>query len=243
VSKRRRSAGFSLIELVVAVLLASVVLMGSFSLMSTMVTADANAIRSGTVTAWSLAGINMMNTDIAGASALGYPLLGGADNSLVVCTKWFNKVTPPVEMMGATGTMDIISYCWDQDPVDLNTPFYNSFLRRVEPHAIGSGETCPTTPYPVTCNHASYSAVGGLYGTDTIVTTGVYLDPTVPAPNFIFTADSKMLNAVRLRYVVGNPAASAVSAGSNAGAVAGTPGLVNGTPVSVPFNTEIVLED
>ncbi|MFI5348496.1 MAG: type II secretion system protein J [Elusimicrobiota bacterium] len=245
--RRRSSSGFTLVELIVGVLLGSIVLMGAFSMMTNMITAEVNGMRSDTVTSWSLAGINTMNTDIAGASALSYPGNAGSqgDNRLVICTQWSTKSNPPqgTQMLGAIPTaaptngppMYIYNYCWDQDAGDVGTPFYNALLRKrthldipTLPAVLPPG-SCPTVP--LTCNQLNYT--GGDFGSDTIVATGVYPDTN---NDFIFTADPNTLNAVRVRFVVGNPNASAKSAG-------GSGGTVTPVPVSVPFNTEIILED
>ena len=240
-SRRRSSPGFTLVEMIVGVLLGSIVLMGVFSIMTNMVSQEVNGMRTGTVTAWSLAGINTMSADIAGASALSYPQPPGQDNNLIVCEKWSTKMNPPVggEMLGATGSMTIRSYCWDTTDI---APFKNSLLRFVQTHPLGSGETCPTAP--LVCNQLTYRAnnefVGGALGNpDTIVATGVYQDAALDP---IFTADPNTLNAVRVRFSVGNPAANAVSAGG-APPVGASAGTVTSMPVTISFNTEIILED
>lgn len=226
-SRRRKSAGFTLIELLVATILSSIILMGMFSILTNMVSAEVNGMRNGTVTAWSLAGISTMNTDIAGAGAIGYPPAGAVgDDSLIVCTNWSTRTAPPAAVVTGNGN-DVFYYCWDTTDA---APFGNALLRRRVNHAGGS-EACPTAA--IACNQATYSAGGGFYGTDTIVATGVYKDG---AADHIFVQDANTANAVRLRYTVGNAAANAVSAGSNGG-------TVNAVPVSVPFNTEIILED
>ena len=222
--RRRTSPGFTLIELLVATILSTIVLMGVFSIMTNMVTTEVNAMRNGTVTSWSLAGLSVMNTDIAGAGAIAYPPKNAVgDNNLIVCTNWSMKTTPPAVVVTG-GTNKILYYCWDTTDA---TPFQNAILRKEVDNPSG-GESCPTAP--IACNHATY-------GNDAIVATGVYSDGV----HNLFVQDPLTLNAVRMRFIVGNPAANAVSAGSNN--EAGVPGTVNAVPVSIPFNTEIILED
>jgi prepilin-type N-terminal cleavage/methylation domain-containing protein len=220
VSKRRNSPGFTLLELIIATSLSSIVLMGMFSIMSNMVSAEMNGMRNGTVTAYSIAGITAMNTDISGSGAIGFPASGGTSNSLVVCTNWSTKGTTPGVVQsaanGGTGNT-VYSYCWD------TTDLPNALLRNVTVHGAG-GEACPAAPLaPCTM---------GAYGN--AVVTGVYQDPA--NLNLIFYTDPLTMNAVRMRYIVGNPNANLNSAGGSAG-------QVTAMPVSVPFNTEILLED
>ena len=226
-SRRRKSSGFTLIELVVATALSSVVLMGMFSILSNMVSAEVNGMRNGTVTAWSLAGISVMNADISGAGALSYPAAGGAGaDELVVCTNWSTRTNPPAVVQSAAqgGTGNKVNYyCWDTTDASPS-PFANALLRMSVPHGAGA-EACPAGAPPFPCTAAGY-------GTDSIVATGVYRN----AGNPIFYTDPNTLNAVRIRFVVGNPAVGAVSMGGNDKTV--TP-----VPVSIPFNTEIILED
>jgi type II secretory pathway pseudopilin PulG len=219
--RRGGSPGFTLIELIVAATLSTVVLLGVFSILSSMVTSEINGMRSGTVTAWSLAGINVMNSDIAGAGAIGYPAVGGTANYLVVCTNWSTRTTPPAVVQANAGNT-VYEYCWDT--MDA-APLADTLLRDVTVHA-GGAEACPAAPI-MPCSAATYGGQGN------IVATGVYQDL---ASDPVFYTDSKTMNAVRIRFNVGSPNASTMSAGGNGGTV--TP-----VPVTIPFNTEIILED
>ncbi|MFI5360460.1 MAG: type II secretion system protein J [Elusimicrobiota bacterium] len=241
--RRRRNSrsGFSLVELIIATVLSGFVLIGTFSLLTNMVTAEVNGMRKGTVTAWTLAGIGAMNADIAGAGALAYPIPGGQANSLVICTNWAMKFDAAGAVM-YTAVIDkdfgntVTSYCWDtQDPPPHGAGGVvgagGSLLRSVTVNAAGAA-ACPTGAPPA-CTQTNYS--NGQYQSDTLVAAGVYPDS---AGDPIFTADPFTLNAVRLRFAVGDPTASDPNspAGSN-----GT--MKQGAPVSVPFDTEIILED
>lgn len=209
--KRRKSSGFTLIELVIAAFLSGIVLMGMFSILTNMVSADVNGMRSGTVTAWSLAGIGVMNADIAGAGFIRSPSPGGTADSLTVCTNWSPVTNQPVQAgLGNT----VYDYCWDTTD---GAPFKNSLLRRVTSNS-GGAEACP--PGPAACGQSDYS--NGLYASDTLVATGVYRLGSNP----IFLADSDTVNAVRVRFAIGNP----------------NPSPTTPVPVSVPFDTKIVLE-
>jgi hypothetical protein len=143
---------------------------------------------------------------------------------LIVCTNWSTRTAPAAVVQAGAGNY-VYYYCWDTADA---APYKNSLLRMVVQNA-GGAESCPNAP--PACTAAAYS--GGKYGGDDLAATGIYPDAAVDP---IFYTDPNTMNAVRLRYIVGNPAVSAVSAGSNGQTV--TP-----VPVSVPFNTEIILED
>lgn len=218
---KRASSGFTLTEMLVGSLLASVVLLGLFNFTSTMLASQVNAERTSTVTAWSLAGISSMNADIAAAGGIGYPSSGASADELVVCTNWSMLTVPPSKELSTANT-DAYYYCWDTADA---APYGNALLRKIVPNVA----SCPTTAFA--CTQANMNS--GSTGADTVVATGVYRDTNNDA---IFFHDNQTLNAVRLRYNVGNPAANAVSAGGNGGTI--TP-----NPVSVPYNTEIILEN
>lgn len=219
--RRRRDSGFTLVEMLVASVLASIVLLGMFNFVTTMLSSEVNAQRQSTVTAFSLAGISAMNSDIAAAGAIGYPAMGASADSLIVCTNWSNRTAPPAQV-AAGFTVDVYYYCYDTADAP---PYGNAILRKV----VKNNGACPTAP--PACSQAAYT--GGAYGADTVVATGVYRDP---ANDLVFFQDNKTLNAVRLRYAVGNPTGDSNSAGGNGG-------TVTAVPVTIPYNTEIILED
>jgi prepilin-type N-terminal cleavage/methylation domain-containing protein len=212
---RRKSAGFTLIEMLVATVLASVVLLGLFNVVTNMVTAEVKNMRTGTVTAWSMAGLNALSTDIAGASQLRYPAVGAGADYLIVCSNWSTKANTTGGGPLTGGASQSQQYCWDTTDA---APYANAILRMTT-------AACPAAPV-TPCNSANY-------GSNSIVATGVYRDL---AADPIFYSDPKTLNAVRIRLSVGNPTANAASAGSNNGTVLGS-------AVSIPVSTEIILED
>ena len=214
---RRRRAGFTLLELVIALSLSSIVLIGVFSMMASMMTYEAEGLRKGSVNAWSLASLVAMNREIESASALVYPTTGGQD-SLVICTNWSR-------LMNTTGGAKISA----ADPVSLNTYCWESgtnLLRRQV--TSGMGQTCPASLgyTPPACNSATYG------GASSVMATGVYRDS---GANFIFTADPTSTGTIRIRYVVGNP-----SAGVSANEGNGLTNYVN--PQTMAFDTRITLD-
>jgi prepilin-type N-terminal cleavage/methylation domain-containing protein len=215
---RRPPTGFTLIEMLVATVLASVVLLGLFNLVTSMVTNEVNSMRTGTVSAWSLTAAKAMTTDISGASTLRYPAAGGAGSDyLIVCSNF----SPMMNTAGGGtmngGTPKSAQYCYDTTE---GAPYGNSILRLTT-------NSCPAAPV-TPCTSANY-------GGGSIVVTGVYRDSSNHAV-FYTEPNAQIPNAVRIRYSIGNPAANAASAGSNGG-------TVTGAPVSIPYNTEVILED
>ena len=88
--------GFSLLELIIAMCLSSVVLITVFSIAASMVQFEVEGGRKGSVTAWSLASITNMNRDIANSSVIEWPNGAGASaDSLVLCTNWTRIVNAP----------------------------------------------------------------------------------------------------------------------------------------------------
>jgi prepilin-type N-terminal cleavage/methylation domain-containing protein len=215
VTRKRNSPGFTLIELIVAVALSTIVLIGVFSLMTNMVQTEVTSMRNGTVTVWSLASISAMNADIVGSSYLSYPSPGPGQDSLVTCTNW----SPIAAAGGVAGPVNtaagntVYEYCY--------LPASNVLLRNVITNAVAA------------CPGAAPACVVGLYSSG-IVATGVYRDS---AGDPVFTAQptSTNANAVRLHFVIGNPAVG-VSAGGN-----GTTSLA--IPQSINYDTQIILED
>ncbi|MBI3564677.1 MAG: prepilin-type N-terminal cleavage/methylation domain-containing protein [Elusimicrobia bacterium] len=215
---RQNRGGFSLLELIIAMSLSAVVLITVFSIAASMVQFEVEGGRKGSVTAWSLASIANMNRDIASASVIEWPNgAGAADNNLVLCTNWSRLMAPPngAVLSAAVGPgPTVIYYCWDSA---------TNVLRRMV-----LGGNCPNVGVgPPACNAANY-------GAGSVVATAVYQN----AGNFLFTVDTSVKNAVRTRYVVGNPAQGQVN--STGG---GASGVVFQNPQSMAFDTRIVLEN
>jgi len=251
-SRHRRSSGFSLIETIVAVCLSSVVLMGVFSLMTSMIRNEISGMRDGTVTAWSLASIGAMNNDIPAGSYLSYPVVGaaaGSPDGLVICTNWAPNAGGPGTAGPVNPALPVYAYEYCYDTLD-GPPFANTLLRQTV--AIISPATCPTAP--PTCNSTTYTSfvAGQSAGSAGLVATGVYrLDyasPSSPGSAKVFTADPTSTNgngypnAVDLQFIVGMPKAG-VSAGTNTDGGTTFNQTDTNVPQSVVFQTKIILED
>ncbi|MFI5347299.1 MAG: type II secretion system protein J [Elusimicrobiota bacterium] len=211
-SKRRADAGFTLLELVIALSLSSIVLIGIFNMAASMVQYEAEGMRKGSINGWSLASLVAMNREIEDASVLVYPTTGGQD-SLVVCSNWSRLMNTTGGAALSAGVTTIYNYCWDSTA---------NVLRRMTTNA-----NCPASAgySPPACNTATY-------GTGSVMSTGVYRDS---AADSIFTADTVSTGTIRMRYVVGNPAAGAAPNEGN--------GLTNFTnPQTMAFDTRITLD-
>ncbi len=219
----RDDRGFSMLELIVAMSISSVVLITVFSVAASMIQFEVEGGRKGSVTAWSLASIANLNRDIAGASVIEWPNgAGAADNNLVLCNNWSRSgPMPPAAANPPNGGtvsslvgVSVIYYCWDST---------SNVLRRMQlpnncPN-VGSG--------PPACTAAAY-------GPGSVVATAVYQN----GGNWVFTNDATLQNAVHLMFVVGNPAQGQVN--SNGG---GASGAVFQNPQFLAFDTKVLLEN
>lgn len=213
--KRRRNAGgFTLLELIIALSISSIVLIGSFSMLSSMVQYEVEGMRKGSVNGWSLASLVAMNREIEGASVLVYPTAGGSADALVVCSNWSRLMNTTGGAPLGAGPTRIYTYCWDAA---------SNALRRMNPPGAGS---CPGVGYtPPACTVGSY-------GSDSLIATGVYRDAS---NNFIFTADPATAGTVRIRYTVGKATpGTALNEGN------GMTKFVN--PQTMTFDTRLTLD-
>ncbi len=192
----RSRAGYTLIELVIAISLASIVLVGLFAIMASMMNFQVEALKKGTVNGWSLAALLSMNREIEDASVIVYPSAGGSANSISLCTNYSHI------MAGAGGSADgsisgaasdpiqTIDYCYD--PANL-------VMRR----QVIDG-SCPVLgSAPPACTASNY-APGAQQDTKTsgVIAISVYQAPGNPS---VFTRSANRSGEIRLRYVIGNP--------------------------------------
>jgi prepilin-type N-terminal cleavage/methylation domain-containing protein len=177
--------GFSIIELVIAISLASFVLVGVATIAAQMARNQVDGIRSGTATGWSVVSYMAMSKEIEDSNVLAYPIANGASaDSLIVCKNWSRVVGGKLD---AAGTVSVIQYCVD------SSDLANMVLRRFE--NTGAGVVCPDPGVPVACT----AAPGGVW-TDVGV-IGFRLEKIAGFPN-MFTRDNS-IGGVRVRYVIG----------------------------------------
>ena len=216
----RKDSGFSIIELVIAISLASFVLVGVATIASQMARSQIEGIRSGTVTGWSLVSYLSMAKEIEDANVLAFPIANGASSdSLIVCKNWSRvvggKLNTNVAPPGAD-SVTAVQYCVD------STDAANLVLRRFA--NTGAGVTCPDPGVPVAC----VAAPGGTWNENGagngISVIGFHLEKMAGFPT-VFTRDNS-IGGVRLRYVIGRQ----------------TPTTNDPNPKSTPFDIGIAMQ-
>lgn len=168
-------SGFSLTELVIAMLLSSFVLIGIIGISSQMVRFEVEGMKKGTVTGWSLVALTAMNKEIEDGTVLAYPTNGtGARDTIMFC-KNYSRYTGAA--LDSTQPVQTIGYCYDSA-----APGY---FRR------WTAAGCPAgVPSPPACNTVTE-----------VIATGVYRDAS---NNAIFRRADEV-GGVQIRYRVGNP--------------------------------------
>ncbi len=212
----RQLKGFSLIELIISISLASFVLVGVATIASQMARNQVDGIRSGTVTGWSVVSYMSMAKEIEDANVLAYPPNNGdTADAIVICKNWSRNANPGPPTGGrlntdpafdgngvAKGTVYVIQYC--VDPTAPIAPQTGFTLRRYA--NIGVGVVCPASAtLPMTCN-----AGGPGWTTNDIV--GFRLEKITSPPAaatipLMFLRDNA-IGGVRLRYVIGRQTTS-----------------------------------
>ncbi len=215
----KKTSGFSLIELVIAVSLASFVLIGVSVIASQMARSQVEGIRGGTVTGWSLVSYLSMAKEIEEANVLAYPIADLAEgDAVIVCKNWSRmQGLLPGGKLDAAGLVSVIQYCVDStDPTNL-------ILRRYA--NVGALVACPCPGAPGACNAAPVACVASPAGTWTETgVVGFRLEKITGLPN-MFKRDNS-IGGVRLRYVIGRQ----------------TPTTNDPNPKSTPFNIAIGMQ-
>lgn len=219
----RKAPGFSIIELVIAISLASFVLVGVATIASQMARSQIDGIRSGTVTGWSLVSYLSMAKEIEDSNVLAFPIANGASSdSLIVCKNWSRVIPGADKRLNVDPTppgadfVTVVQYCVDStDPANL-------VLRRFA--NTGAAVTCPDPGVPVAC----VAAPGGTWNENGagngIGVIGFHLEKISGFPN-VFTRDNS-IGGVRLRYVIGRQ----------------TPTANDPNPKSTPFDIAIAMQ-
>lgn len=189
----KQTAGFSIIELVIAMSLASFVLVGVAMIVAQLARSQMEGIRSGTNTSWSIVSYQFMFKEIEDSSVLAYPSVNfmGAD-SIVVCKNWSRLQNLPDRRLDKSGSVSVIQYCVDTaDPANL-------LLRRFA--NVGGAVVCPAFGAPPAACTASPPG-----WTETGV---VALRLERLLGQTVFQRDNS-IDGVRLRYVIGKTAPTA----------------------------------
>jgi Tfp pilus assembly protein PilV len=178
----RDERGFSLTELIIAMLLSSFVMIGIVGIASQMVRFQVEGMKKGSVTGWSLVAITAMNKELEDGTALVYPTTAtGAMDSLTIC-KNYSHVTNA--RLSAADPIESISYCYD-----AASPGY---IRR-----NATTGSCPAmgTP-PAACT-----------AFPEVIATGVFRMGAIPGvfPNGELFRRADDVGGIQIRYIVGNP--------------------------------------
>ncbi|MBI5246118.1 MAG: hypothetical protein HY923_02980 [Elusimicrobia bacterium] len=216
---------FSIIELVIAISLASFVLVGVASIAAQMARSQVEGIRGGTATGWSLVSYLSMAKEIEDANVLAYPIANGAAaDSLVVCKNWsrMQGALPGGPLDTNAGAMEaVVQYCVDTtDPANL---VVRRFANVSTVAANAAPCPCPGAPGP--CGAAPVTCTSAPTGTWTETgVIGYRMERLAGFPS-MFTRDDG-IGGVRVRYVIGRQ----------------TPTVNDPNPKNTPFNFGIAMQ-
>lgn len=183
-NRTTRRAGFTLIEIIVAVALATVVLLGLFAVSGSVMRFQVEGLRKGNVNAWSLSAVNALNRELEAASTLVHPVAGGSD-WLVFCDNW-SMVTGSHLSGAVSGTVRY--YCYDAATQGPD----GQPLLLIRRYSVAGA--CPSSFSPPSSCGSSYETVA----------SGVRRSGGQP----LFTIDPDVAGTIRLRFTIGDPAAT-----------------------------------
>jgi|CXWL01.1.fsa_nt_gi prepilin-type N-terminal cleavage/methylation domain-containing protein len=206
-------AGFTLIEVVVAVSLSSMVLIAVVSVSTSIIREHMDAIRKGTVTGWSLVSFTQMSREIENANVLVSPAAAGSSNLLVLCNNWSRLLAASPICGGgdlrlncaATAPVEVIYYCYN--PAEkVIWRYYNS----------GLALTCPAAVPAVACD--------GSPAFPQKLQVAINVEPLEPANLPLFTRSA--IGELTIRFAVGEQQAT----------------VNRQNPISRPFDATFVLQ-
>lgn len=182
----RSRAGFTLIELIIAMSISSFVLIGIIGVASQMVRFQMEGVRKGSVTGWTLISLSKMNKELEDASSLYCPGIGAthtctgglSTDYLSGCSNYSRDLAGRIDVNSNNTSF---YYC----VAAVGTPLTQSLLRY---ELTGAGVACPM-PAPacgVTLPYEVYAR--DFYAID-------------PATSFFRRADD--VSGVQLNYIVG----------------------------------------
>jgi len=216
--------GFSIIELVIAVSLASMVLVGVATIASQMARSQVEGIRGGTATGWSLVSYLSMAKEIEDANVLAYPIANAATaDSLIVCKNWsrMTGALPGGPLDTNAGAMEaVVQFC-----VDTTDPANLVVRRFANVSTVAAGlAPCPCPGAPGPCNAAPVACIAAPAGTWT--ETGVIGFRMERLGGLAMFQRDDSIGGVRVRYVIGRQ----------------TPTTNDPNPKNTPFNFGIAMQ-
>ncbi len=173
-------AGFTLLEMMIAVGLSSMVLVAVVSVSTSMIRTHMDGIRKGTIAGWSSVSFVHMSQEIERANVLVSPTSGAPDSNLLVgCVNWSRQM--PGGLMDPSQPLTLFAYCYN--PAQKEIWYYTTTVAGV----------CPAAPPVIACD-----------GTAAFPThMQMALNVEMLAPNAtMFTRDDN-IGGVRINYVVG----------------------------------------
>lgn len=191
----KNARGFSIIELVIAVSLASFVLVGVATIAAQMARTQLDGVRTGTMTGWSVVSYMAMSKEIEEGNVLAFPIAdGSSSDNLIICKNWSRMMgSLPGGRLDTNSPVSVIQYCVDSSDTS------NLVMRRYA--NVGVGVSCPNPGSPVTCS----ASPPGTWTETGIV--GIRLEKISGGPSTVFLRDNA-IGGVRLRYVIGRQTAT-----------------------------------
>lgn len=230
----RKNKGYTLVELIIALALSGVILVGVLAITTSMIRFSIQSSTRGDITGWTALGLDKMNREIENASYIDWSTF--PSDYLTGCTNW--SATMRSNSSFAMGKMDastgktVGSFYYCRAPISGMSPAIPMLLRYYNDNEVTS---CPMAP-PAACGDAA--AVGY---TREIIAKGVY--KTNPASGNFFSRSTRVPNAVHVEFIVGvatptltgtspNPGGAVINAGS---------GQVTPMPTYLKIDTDIRL--
>lgn len=129
---KRGQAGFSLLELIIAISLASLVLVAVTNLAASAVRFQMDGIRKGSVTGWSLVSFVTMSKEVENANVLVWPT--GSADTIILCNNWSRLMAAaPGARLDTTQPLEVIYYC------------YNPATKALWRYYTAAAGTCPAS--------------------------------------------------------------------------------------------------
>jgi hypothetical protein len=195
--------GYTLLEIVLALLFVSVVLIGLYNIVGAMMNFSVESARKGSVANGTSASLTIMTKEVEDSDVLYFPDAAAAPTTTAMmgCSNWSTIANGPAGPgsggpLNAAAPVSWFYYCWDQ-----SAPVY--VLRRLS--ASGLGVVCPGAGAAPAAWSAQCSAAGklGAAGTQTndVIASDVNLIPGGPA--YLFGSVGG--NTIGVTMMIGDP--------------------------------------
>lgn len=188
---RRREDGYTLLELLIALTLASVVMVAVYGVLTSMVRFQVEGARRSTVDSWAIAGVVAMNKEIETSDSVAVGAIpssvaqaaSASANWMVACTNWSTRWASATTggPMNAANPVGVYAYCYDATAPGYLRRYYNA-----------SAGACTIGGFNNTACSDGVAARSGVIATNVSQIGG--------APVF---AREQASNGVRVRFQVG----------------------------------------